>query len=179
MTEKTTKEATTGFEPITTQAEFDERIKNRLAREREKWEKESGVADLQAQVEAKDEEISSLQREHYLEEARRAVVNELAAKGVTDEGRIQRIMKHVDLDEVQPGEDGQPDRRAIEAQLVAVNRDMPELLTYRVGAGSGGSSKPVLQQEKPLTREEVEGMTEEQVNSNWERVRAFLAGERS
>ena len=40
MSEKT-------FEPITTQEEFDERIKSRLAREREKWEKERGVEDLQ------------------------------------------------------------------------------------------------------------------------------------
>jgi len=166
------------FEPIKTQEEFDARIKNRLAREREKWEKESGVADLRTQVEAKDEEISSIKREHYLEDARRAVVNELAAKGVTDEGRINRILKHVDLDEVQPGEDGHPDGRAIEAQLVAVGRDMPELLTYRVGAGSGGSSRPVLQQEKLLTREEVEGMTEAEINSRWERVQRFLAGER-
>jgi hypothetical protein len=29
------------FEPITTQEEFDERIKARLAREREKWTKEA------------------------------------------------------------------------------------------------------------------------------------------
>ena len=39
MTEKPIKE----FETITTQEEFDERIKARLARERERWEKESNT----------------------------------------------------------------------------------------------------------------------------------------
>jgi hypothetical protein len=57
---------------------------------------------------------------------------------------------------------------------------MPELLKYELGAGSGiGSKKPVLTQEKPLTREEVEKMSEEEVNSNWRRVQRFLQGERS
>ena len=41
------------FEPITTQEAFDERIKARLARERERWEKEGNVADLKAQLQAK------------------------------------------------------------------------------------------------------------------------------
>jgi len=169
------------FEPIKTQEEFDARIKNRLARERERWEKESGVADLRAQLEAKDEEISSIKRAHYLDDGCRAVVNELASRGVTDEGRINRILKHVDLAEVQPGEDGQPDRRAIQGQLAAVGKDMPELLTFRVGAGSGGSRQPVLERVKPLTREEVENMTpEEQKRPGMkERIDAFLRGERS
>jgi intergrase/recombinase len=169
------------FEPITTQEQLDAIIKARLAREREKWEKESGTSDLQAQLAAKDEEIATIKREHCREDARRAVVNVLASNGVTDEGRINRILKHVELDEVEPGEDGQPDRRAIQTQLAAVNRDMPELLTYRVGAGSGGSSKPVFEQEKPLTREEVENMSAEEQNRPGmkERIDRFLSGERS
>ena len=32
--------------------------------------------------------------------------------------------------------------------------------------------------EKPLSRDELEKMSPEQVNSNWDRVRAFLQGER-
>jgi hypothetical protein len=57
---------------------------------------------------------------------------------------------------------------------------MPELLSYQLGSGSGiGSKTPVLTQEKPLSREEVEKMSEEEVNSNWRRVQRFLQGERS
>src|SRR5919112_5067968 len=133
------------FEPITTQEEFDERIKARLAREREKWAKESDTEDLKAQLEAKDAEISQIRREHYHANARRAVVDELGAHGVTEEGRIERILRYVDLDAVEPGEDGSPHFASVRGQLADVSRDMPELLRYQLGAGSGGSSKPVLQ----------------------------------
>jgi hypothetical protein len=167
------------FEPITTQQEFDERIKARLARERERWEKESGTEDLQAQLAAKDEEIAQIRREHYRAEARRAIVDELGAHGVTEEGRIERILRHVDLGEIEPSEDGNPYFGSVRRQLASVSRDMPELLSYQLGAGSGiGSKRPVLTQEKPLSREEVEGMSEKEINSNWERVKAFMAGER-
>jgi hypothetical protein len=168
------------FEPITTQEEFDERIKARLAREREKWEKDSGVEDLKAQLEAKDEEISSLKREHGLENTRHAVETELTKRGITDEGRRQRIMKLVEWDaiEVRPG--GEPDPQHITSQLEAVDRDVPELTrSHIVGAGSGGSSKPVLQpQERPITRDELESMNESEINSRWDQVKGFLAGER-
>jgi len=167
------------FEPITTQKEFDARIKSRLAREREKWQKESDTEELRAQIEAKDEEISTIRREHYRADARRAIVDELGAHGITEEGRIERVLRYVDLDEVEPGEDGNPHFGSVRRQLASVSKDMPELLTYQLGAGSGiGSEKPVLTEEKPLSREEVEGMSEKDINSNWERVKAFMAGER-
>jgi hypothetical protein len=162
------------------QAKVDEIVKQRVARERERLEKESGVEDLQRQLAAKDEEISQIRREHYRADARRAVVDELGAHGVTEEGRIERILRHVDLDEVEPAEDGSPHFGSVRGQLASVSKDMPELLSYQLGAGSGiGSKKPVLTQEKPLTREEVEKMSEEEVNSNWRRVQRFLQGERS
>jgi hypothetical protein len=153
MTEAKTEQT---FEPIRTQAEFDERIKSRLARERERWEKQTDAGDLQAQLEAKDAEIANIKQEHYRENARRAVVEDLARAGVTDEGRVERVLRHVDLDTIEATEDGQPDRRAIQTQLAALGKDMPELLTYRVGTGSRGSKSPVLTPEdKPLTRREV------------------------
>jgi hypothetical protein len=166
------------FEPITTQEEFDARIKSRLAREREKWEKESDTEELKARLAAKDEEISQIQREHYRADARRALVDELAASGVTEQGRIERILRHVDFDAIEPAEDGSPHFGSVRGQLAGVSKDMPELLSYQLGAGSGGSKTPVLTQEKPLSREEVDGMSEKEINSNWERVKAFMAGER-
>ena len=167
------------FEPILSQADFDERIKARLAREREKWEKESDTEDLKAQLQRKDEEIAQIQREHYRADARRAVVDELGAHGVTEEGRRERILRHVDLDAIEPAEDGSPYFGSVRQQLASVSRDMPELLSYQLGSGSGiGSKTPVLLREKPLTRKEVENMNPDEVNSNWDRVRAFLGGER-
>jgi hypothetical protein len=167
------------FEPITTQEEFDTRIKSRLAREREKWEKESDTEELKTQLEAKDEEISQIRREHYRADARRAVVDELGAHGVTEEGRIERILRHVDLDAIEPAEDGSPYFGSVRGQLADVSRDMPELLSYQLGAGSGtGSKTPVLEREAPLSREEIEAMDESEINSRWDQIKRFMAGER-
>jgi len=161
------------------QAKIDEIVKQRVARERERLEKESGVEDLKTALEAKEEEISQIRREHYRADARRAVVDELAAYGVTEEGRQERVLRYIDLDEIQPGEDGKPYFGSVRQQLASISKDMPELLDFKLGAGSGiGSKKPVLTGEKPLSREEVEGMSEKDINSNWERVKAFMAGER-
>jgi hypothetical protein len=160
------------FEPITSQEQFDDRIKARLAREREKWEKESNTEELQQQLQAKDEEIAEIRRKRFLEDAKRDVRAELARRGVTDQGRQDRVMKLLDFSEAS-------DSSFALAQIDQVAKDIPELVRPR-GAGSGGSSKPVLQpQQKPLTREEVEGMSEQEINSNWNRVKAFLAGERT
>ena len=166
------------FEPIHDQETFDARIKARLARERGRWEKESGTEDLQAQLAAKDEEIAQIRREHYRADARRAVVDELASHGVTEEGRIERILRHVDLDGIESTDDGNPRLGSVRHQLADVSRDMPELLSYQLGAGSGGSSKPVLQREASLTREDVEAMSESEINSRWDQIKAFMAGQR-
>src|SRR5688500_3810672 len=90
------------------QAKIDEIVKQRVARERERLGKESGVEDLKAQLAAKDEEVAQIQREHFRSDARRAVLDELAASGVTEEGRIERILRHVDLDAIEPTDDGSP-----------------------------------------------------------------------
>src|SRR5215211_916785 len=167
------------FEPITTQEEFDERIKARLAREREEWAKESDTEDLKAELVAKDEQISQIRREHYRDNARRAVVDELGAHGVTEQARVERILRHVDFDAIEPTDDGRPHSLSVRGQLADVSRDMPELLSYQLGSGSGpGSKKPALTQEKPLTRDEVEKMGPDEINSRWDSVRKFMAGER-
>ena len=173
MTETKTRE----FTPITTQEAFDEAIKGRLAREREKWEKQTGTADLRAQLEAKDEELADLKKSHYLEATKRAFAAELDKRGVVDEGRRERVMRHVNLDEVEATADGQPSREHVLLQLDGVSRDLPELLQPR-GAGSRGSKKPVLDTEKPLSRSELEKMSPDEVNGAWDRVQRFLSGER-
>src|SRR5215212_2892338 len=167
------------FEPITTQEEFDERIKARLAREREKWAKESDTADLKAALASKDEEISQIKQEHYRADARRAVVDELAAHGVTEQGRVERILRYVDVDALERAEDGQPRLSSIRGQFADVSKDLPELLSYQLGAGyRRGSQERVVSQEKPLTEEDVSNMSQAEINSQWDRVKGFLAGQR-
>src|SRR5215208_8414057 len=172
------------FEPITSQAEFDERRKARLAREREKWEKESGSADLKAELQSKDEEIAQIRQEHYRADARRAVVDELAAHGVSEQGRVERgrverILRYVDVDALERAEDGQPRLSSIRGQLADVSKDLPELLSYQLGAGyRRGSQERGVSQEKPLTEEDVSNMSQAEINSQWDRVKGFLAGQR-
>jgi hypothetical protein len=104
------------------QAKVDEIVQQRVARERERLEKESGVEDLKAQLAEKDEEISQIRREHYRADARRAVVDELASHGITEEGRIERILRHVDLDAVESDDEGKPQPLGIRVQLADVSR---------------------------------------------------------
>jgi hypothetical protein len=170
------------FEPITSQEQFDAIFTARLARAKQKWEKESGLEDMRAQLEAKDDEIGQIQREHFHEAARRELVSRLKAGGVDSERRIERIMRHVDLDEIEADPDGAPNSIAIDGQLQSIHDDLPELLPekFQMGAGSGyGSKERVnLDREPPLTADEVEAMSEEEINSNWDRVQGFLAGKR-
>jgi predicted RNase H-like nuclease (RuvC/YqgF family) len=156
----------TKFEAITTQEEFDERIKARLAREREKWEKESDTEDLKTRLEAKEAEIVTLQKTHSLEW-------ELAKRGLDTPltaAKVETIKSLIDLDsETDPAE-----------QLDRLETRVPELFQVPQGTGSGYFSKtPALDREKPLTEEDVSNMSESEINSNWERVKGFLAGERS
>jgi len=171
----------TEFTPITSQEEFDERIKARLAREREKWEKDSGTEDLKAQLAAKDEEIAELHKAHWRENTERLIREQLAAKGIAEEGRVSRVMRLLDFDALAERE-GQEDM-ALRSQLEVLSKDVPELLDperFRVHRPDrGASARPILKPEKPLTRDELEGMSEQEINSRWDQVRAFLAGERS
>jgi hypothetical protein len=159
------------------QAKVDEIVKQRVARERERLEKESGVEDLKAQLAGKDQEISDLRREYDLDNTRRALLQELDRRGVDDEGRRERVLKLVDLGAVDVRPGGEPDRGQILNQIDGLASDIPELVRPR-GAASGGSKRPVLQDEKPLTRDDVEKMDEQEINSNWDRIKAFMAGER-
>jgi hypothetical protein len=153
------------------QEEVNQIVEERIARAREKWAKESGADDLKTELQAKDEEMASLKREHFQRNAERDVRDELAKLGVTDPGRVERAMRFIDFSEAS-------DSSFAVAQVQSLVRDVPELFPNR-GAGSGGSKTPVLSQEKPLSREEVAAMSPEQVNSNWSRVSRFLQGERN
>src|SRR3954454_2481736 len=185
-----TSEANRTFEPITTQEEFDERIKARLTREREKWEKGSDYAeaneDLRAQLAAKDEEITAakgeteqVRKDWYRRETERALERHLAEGGHTDSGKTSRILKHINFDAIEPDpKTGEPHRAHIIQALGAVQQDLPELFSegrmgYRsAGAADAGarSNKPVFTPEKPITQEGLENMSPQEINSRWGQI---------
>jgi chromosome segregation ATPase len=187
MTDTQTQE----FTPITSQKELDRVLGGRLkdlrearealAQENEKLQealaaKEEEISGLK---EEKESEISRLRDEHYQADLRRTLLEELASAGVEGD-RAERVLRHVDVEKVDRGADGTPNMHSLRSQLQAVSHDLPELLQYRMGAGSRGSQQAVIRDEEPLTREQVESMSPEEINApgTWERVQRFLAGDR-
>jgi hypothetical protein len=165
------------FQPISSQEEFDERLKGRLARERERWEKESVPKEqadalteestvLTRELEAKEREIRHLKAEHILEMDLRA----RGLSGPVGDAKAQRIKSLVNL-----GADDD-----VSLQLEALRKDVPELFEVPIGAGSGGSSKPVLAKDEALTREQIEELSPEDMAKPgvMARVDAFMKGER-
>jgi hypothetical protein len=168
----------TEFEAITSQEQFDERIKSRLARERERWEKESGVEDLRAQLQAKDEEIAGVHASYKRQALEDHARNLMAARGV-DENRAARAFRMLDFDDAESGQYNSPER-AIEFQLSAIATDVPELLKrteFALGSGTRirGTDRPVLKREKEMTAEDLEHMSETEINQHWDEIQKVLA----
>ena len=150
------------FSPITSQDALDAIISKRVKEEKELREE---VETLKAQIEAKDKEIATLQKEHAVqwELARRGLDSPLTA------GKVETIKSLIDLgSETSPAE-----------QLDSLSKRVPELFQVPQGTGSGYFSKqPALDRERELTREEVEKMSPQDIDSRWDSVRKFMAGER-
>jgi hypothetical protein len=151
----------TDFQPIESQAQLDAIISKRVRDEKALSEE---VDNLKAQLEARDKELRTLARTH-------AVEWELARRGISDEARMNHIRASVDLEsETEPTE-----------QIAALATAVPMLFQVPKGAGSGGSSKPVLEpQETPLTEEDISKMDPQEMTRPgvMERVDRFMRGER-
>lgn len=158
---------------INNQDEFDNMVKNRITREREKWEKETGIADAH-------ERAQKAESAAYGRVLKRDARDVLKGMGVP-ESRHERILKNATLPET-PGEDGEPDKAAITAAFKDLHKEVPELFgegarVEETALDTGGTNGG---QDAPLTRERIEAMTPQEINepTMWGRVQAFLAGER-
>lgn len=154
--------------PINTQEEFDVAIQKRLTRERAKWEKENGGEDL----EAAQARVAELEADIRTRDAR-AVLSEM---NVTDPKRQDRIIKLADIPD--DAEDSADDKK-LRAAFKGLYDEMPEAFGEGAavkdkGVDSSGSDNSA----GPLTREQVEKMSPEEINGSWDRVKAFLGGER-
>ncbi len=159
------------------QAKVDEIVKSRVARERERWEKESGVEELRQQLASKDEEIAEIRGSHWRETTERLIRETLSKKGIVEEGRQNRVMRLLDWDALAEREGNE--YHALRGQLEALSKDVPELVDpQQFRQIRGRSDKPVLAPEKPITREELESMGPDEVNRRWPSVREFLSGQR-
>ena len=147
------------------QDEFDAAIQKRLTRERQKWESERGGEGL----EAAQSRVAELEADIRTRDARAV----LQSMNVTDQGRQDKIMRLIDWPEV-------ADDKSLREAFKAAYDDTPEMFGSDAqvkdkGLDTSGSDGS----EGPLTRERVESMSPSEINSNWDRVKAFLSGERN
>jgi hypothetical protein len=156
------------FKVIETQEQLDAIIAKRLKDHKDQIQE---VENLKAQLEAKDAEIATLQKTHSLE-------RELDKRGLDQpvmQGKLETIKKLVDLDsETDPAE-----------QLESLSKQVPELFQVPQGAGSGrlaprSTLTPVLDREQPLTEEDIQKMSPEEMAKPgiMERIDKFMAGQR-
>jgi hypothetical protein len=170
--------------PVTAnnQEEFDALISGRLARARQQWESEGGIAEARKQVEeaeARAEAAESRARERIAVRDARALLSEM---GLTERVRQDRILRLADLDNVTYDESGEPNAKDLRDAIKAVHKDIPEVFGEGVqvidspadaGEGVGASA------DAPITSEEqLAKMGPDEINSSWDRVAAFLRGER-
>ncbi|HEY7429252.1 MAG TPA: hypothetical protein VH641_00810 [Streptosporangiaceae bacterium] len=159
-----------------TQAELDDMIERRLARERAKY---ADYGDLQAKAAEYDKhvEASRTEQEKAVAAARgegkaeaqaaandrllRAEIRAAAAGKLADPGDAVRLL---DLSQFTVGEDGEIDGNAIEAAIGQLVKDKPYLAADAKrfqGTGDGGPREPA-NSPKQVTQTEFDAMTPDQ-----------------
>lgn len=167
---------------VNNQEEFDHLISGRLERARQKWESEGGVAEARQQAreaESRAEAAEARARERIARRDARALLSEM---GVADGGRQDRILRLADLDNVTYDGAGEPNAKDLRDAIKAVHKDIPEVFGEGVqvvdspaDAGEAVGTGP----DAPIVSEEqLTKMGPDEINSNWDRVAAFLRGER-
>jgi len=160
---------------VNSQEEFDELVKGRLAREKDRWEKETNVSEYRDRAEQAETRAFG----RLVDRDAREV---LKSMNVPAE-RHGRILKLSELPTA-PGEDGEPDRKAIIDSFKGLHGDMPEIFgegaTVKETALDTSTGDTDSGTDAPLTRERIETMSPDEINepTMWERVQRFMAGER-
>lgn len=167
---------------VNSQEDFDRLIAGRLERARQKWASESGVADAQEQAREAEARARAAEAKATERLARRDARAMLAEMGVTERARQERILRLADFDNLGVNEAGEPSEKDLRDAIKAVHKDLPEVFGEGVqvvdvpadaGERSGSGADVPITSEDQLTK-----LSPEQINSSWDRVAAFLRGER-
>jgi hypothetical protein len=148
-----------------TQAELDDQIGKRLARERKKWgddqaaEAEKAKMTEAERLKADKAEADKAAKESQLKASQRIIRSEariaFSAAGVKPD-RLDYALRLADLSGVEVGEDGEPDLKAIHGIVQQVTKDLPELVAAgggNAGGKGGGDFGGKQEGDKPLTDE--------------------------
>ncbi len=166
---------------INSQEEFDQQISRRLERARQQWERESGLADTQRERDEARQRATRAERDALDRLIRRDARDVLAGMDVKDPKVQGTVLRLADFSSVEAGQDGEPNREQITDAIKAVNKDTPAIFgegarvddTAPEGGAAGSSGT-----DAPLTREQINNMSPSEINSAWDRISAFLSGER-
>lgn len=166
---------------VNSQEELDALISGRLARAKAQWEAEGGIDDAKRQAEEAEARAEAAEVQARERIAVRDLRSQLAEMGVVEHGRQDRIMRLADLQGVRY-KDGEPNAKDLRDAVKQVYADIPEVfgegasvIDSPADAGEGanpGAASAI------TSEEEIQAMGPEQINSNWDRVSAFLRGER-
>jgi hypothetical protein len=153
--------------PITysSQEEFDAAISGRINRERDKIKKESGGNE---ELESAQSRVAELEGEIRTRDARAV----LSGMNVTEAGRQDRIMRLMEWPET-------ADEKSLKAAFKATYDEIPEAFPEGAtvkdkGLDTSGSDDST----GPLTQAQLDSMSPAEINGSWDRVKAFLGGER-
>jgi hypothetical protein len=167
---------------VNNQEEFDQLVSGRLERARQKWESEGGLAEAQQQARealSRAEAAEHRARERIATRDARSLLSEM---GVAERARQDRILRLADLEGVTYDETGEPNAKDLRDAIKAVHKDIPEVFGEGVqvvdspaDAGEGhlaGADAPI------TSEDQLAKMGPDEINSSWDRVAAFLRGER-
>jgi hypothetical protein len=167
---------------INSQEEFDGHIETRIQRLRNQWEREGGLADTQRERDEARSRATKAERDAHDRLVKRDARDVLSGMNVKDPKVQQTVMRLADFGSVEAGDDGEPNRKAITDAIKAVYKDTPSVFgddaTVTDGAPDTGDAGSNGDEGGPLTQEQVSNMSPTEINSNWDRVKAFLSGER-
>jgi hypothetical protein len=168
---------------LNSQEEFDELVKGRLDRARQQWEAEGGIAqarDAAREASSRAEAAEARARHKLAVRDARSILKDM---GVTERSRQERILRLAEFDKVEHDDEGEPNERDLRRSIKAVHADLPEVFGEDVSVleaaadasqGSVGSGEAAA----ITSEEQIEAMSSDQINSNWDRISAFLRGER-
>lgn len=171
-------------QPITTQEQLDAVIETRLQRARTQWERESNIPTIEQERDEARQRANRAERDGLDRLVRRDARDVLAGMNVRDPKAQQTVMRLADFSGVEADDQGEPNRKQIADAVKAVHKDTPAVFgadatvtdaAPDADAGGGGDASGT----GPLTQQQVSNMSPQQINSNWDRVKSFLSGERS
>jgi hypothetical protein len=166
---------------INSQEEFDAQIEGRIQRLRTQWERENNIPTIERERDEARNRASKAERDGLDRLVRRDARDVLSSMNVRDPNVQKTVMRLADFSGVQAGDDGEPSRKAITDAIKAVHKDTPAIFgddakvtDAAPDADQGGDD----QGGAPLTREKIDAMSPAEINGAWDRITAFLSGER-